>query len=139
MTRGVRRRAAARILAFVLAAGVGCASSGGAELGKPVTLKVGERAAFDDERVAVTFLSVPEDSRCPKDGQCVWAGNARVVLEVSRPGREAQTVSLDTTRGPRQTEFDGLVLRLEALAPERSSGHPLRPEDYRATLSVRRP
>jgi len=134
VTTRARRRAAACFLAFFLAAGFSCASSGGAELGKPFTLKVGESASFEGGKLVMKFVSVPEDSRCPKGEQCVWAGNARVVLEVSKPAQAPQTVQLNTSRGPRDAELDGLVLKLESLDPEPSSSRRLRPEDYSVVL-----
>jgi len=98
MTAGACGRAAACSLVFILAAALGCASTGGAELGKPVTLKLGERAAFDEGRFVVTFVSVPEDSRCPKDVQCIRAGTARVRLE---------TVSGNAAPAPIELEVPG--------------------------------
>ena len=38
--------------------------------------------------IAITFLEVIEDSRCPKDVTCFWEGRARVLVEVSEGGKE---------------------------------------------------
>lgn len=35
------------------------------------------------ENYTITFLSLEEDSRCPKYTECIWAGRARVMVEVS--------------------------------------------------------
>jgi hypothetical protein len=47
-------------------------------------------------------------------------------------------MELATPEGPRETEIDGFRLVLETLAPYPGSDRPIRPEDYRATLSLHR-
>ena len=37
--------------------------------------------------VEVTFEKVISDSRCPKNTNCIWAGEAKVLLAVSRGGK----------------------------------------------------
>lgn len=51
-----------------------------AKLDEPFQLKVGQTASFADG-FTVTFVSVPNDSRCPIGVSCVWAGNATVILK----------------------------------------------------------
>lgn len=47
-----------------------------------VTLSLGQEAKF--ETVSIKPLSILEDSRCPKDVQCIQAGTVRVQLERTR-------------------------------------------------------
>ncbi|HEX4439730.1 MAG TPA: hypothetical protein VH854_06645 [Thermoanaerobaculia bacterium] len=138
------RRAAALLSALLLAAA--CASGKAAmtpthttesKAAAPVTLAIGESASFDAARLSVKFLSVAEDSRCPKGEQCIRAGNARVELE-ARIGTEApRAVALNTTEGQTEAEIDNYVLRLDGLAPVPVSGRTISLENYRVTLSVR--
>jgi len=51
-----------------------------AKLDEPFQLKVGQTASFADG-FKVSFVSVPNDSRCPIGVSCVWAGNATVILK----------------------------------------------------------
>lgn len=44
--------------------------------------------------VSLKFLKVIEDSRCPKDVTCVWAGQAKVLVEVNSTGKESNQVEL---------------------------------------------
>ena len=37
--------------------------------------------------VKITFLEVLEDSRCPKDVDCVWAGQARIKISIEEKGK----------------------------------------------------
>ncbi|MEP0262467.1 hypothetical protein [Dokdonia sp.] len=41
-----------------------------------IKLELGERQEINT--VEITFLEVLEDSRCPKDVSCVWAGQAKI-------------------------------------------------------------
>jgi hypothetical protein len=133
MTAGARRRA--RFLVFVLSAGFGCASSGGAELGKPVTLKLGERAAFDGERIAVTFDAVPEDSRCPKGVQCIRAGTARVRLQVVVGSDAPVPLDLEVPSSAVIGEWEVAVERLD---PYPVSERPTESKEYLISLGVAR-
>ena len=38
------------------------------------------------EDINLKFEEVLSDSRCPKDVQCVWAGEAKVLIEISQNG-----------------------------------------------------
>ena len=62
---------------------IGCAPAvvKEAQLDQPFTLFVRERAQLGN--LQIRFIGVPEDSRCPLDVECVWAGNAKIVLGVS--------------------------------------------------------
>lgn len=44
-------------------------------------IALGETVVF--ENTAVTFLKVNEDSRCPSDVVCMWAGQAKVSVSIS--------------------------------------------------------
>ena len=67
----------------LLSTGMHCGDPAQLSLGQPFSLRSGESAVLQRENVRLRFDSVPEDSRCPKTVQCVWAGNARVRLEIT--------------------------------------------------------
>jgi hypothetical protein len=138
-------RTAAAVLAGLLhlAAASACAAPAparraepAAEARGPVTLAVGETASFDGGKLSVKFVSVSEDSRCPKNEQCVWAGNARVELEVRVATGAPRAVSLDTNKGAREVEVDSYSLGLVDLAPVPVSARAIAPGEYRATLTT---
>ncbi len=45
---------------------------------------------FETGGATITPLEVLEDSRCPIDAQCVWAGQIRIRALVERDGRERE-------------------------------------------------
>lgn len=42
----------------------------------------------------ITFSEVLEDSRCPREVQCVWAGRARVKITIAMDGEDASSREL---------------------------------------------
>ncbi|RED15357.1 hypothetical protein [Parasphingopyxis lamellibrachiae] len=78
----------------------------------------------------VTPLRLIEDSRCPINARCVWAG--RVVLRV----RVAGNRTMELTLGEPQEVADG-ALTLVAVAPDRiaGEGQDIAPADYRFTFA----
>lgn len=51
------------------------------EFGKAITLKLNDKITFSDGLVVI--VTEINDSRCPKDVQCIWAGEISAVLELS--------------------------------------------------------
>ncbi len=75
----------------------------------------------------VTPLKVIEDSRCPTNARCVWAG--RVVLRVKVTGGAWQR-TIDLTMGePMQVADDGLTL--VSVTPDKRTDVAIKPRDYR--------
>ena len=97
--------------------------------------------AIESEGLSVSFVNVPEDSRCPRSVTCIWAGQAKVVIGVVHTatgedlgvremvlgggGREAVTASFG--------RYSVEVLTLDAHPAEPDQGD--RP-DYTVTLMV---
>jgi len=48
-------------------------------------LQSGEQLEFGDK--SIRFKEVISDSRCPKDVTCVWAGEAKVLIEIFENGK----------------------------------------------------
>jgi len=130
-----------RALSFMCAAlVVACTPAtepGTGSLDREVGVREGEQVVVDDGRLTVGFQDVTEDSRCPTDVQCAWAGEATVVLRLSEQGRDPAQVTLRTTEGKQTGTYGAYSIVLRNLDPKpRSGGSP--PETYLATLEVRR-
>jgi hypothetical protein len=98
-------------------------------------LALGQSVAIAGTAQRVTFDAVTEDSRCPTDAVCVWAGNARVSLRVSAAGTDS-TVALNTGLEPRFLTVNRFRLELRGLIPAPRAATPTPPDAYRATLRV---
>jgi len=57
-----------------------------------VKVPLGEQVKLGD--VSIKFLQVLEDSRCPKDVTCIWAGQAIILVEITELGKESRQVEL---------------------------------------------
>lgn len=87
--------------------------------------KLGERVYVDGP--SVTPLAVLEDSRCPRDVQCVWAGRLRLNVRVHLGPREE---THELVLGNPVHVAEGSLELVEAL-PQPAAGEPIRPADYR--------
>lgn len=75
-------------------------------------------------RYRVTPVAVVEDSRCPMNARCVWAG--RVVVRATVSDGHRRTVSRLTLGEPAAT---GIIL--DSVTPERMARGPRAPLRYR--------
>lgn len=110
-----------------------------AELDEEFKLKINEKILISEIGVTVTFLGVVEDSRCPVNVYCVWAG--RVTVEVSIMKRNEAAFKINLTLPDRdKKEFDGYAITLLRVDPQRE--YPDRMEisasDYEITLKISR-
>ena len=124
-------------LCVIALVALACGTSPGVQppLNQPFSLRIGESARFSDADLTVTFRAVSEDSRCPRDVVCVWAGNGQVQLEVQL-GTSVRTAMLNTTTQPHEVSVDSYRLALVELAPVPHSQHPIPPSQYVATLRL---
>ena len=99
-------------------------------------ISVGQEAHVQGTPIVVRFQSVSNDSRCPSDVQCVWAGNAVVGLVLSQGDGPSTEASLNTTLDPQSTKFAGHTIKLVGLKPAPKSGKPISSGAYVATLAV---
>ena len=108
-------------------------------LGRSFNLRVGRQVTLKRERLRIRFVKVSEDSRCPVNVQCIWAGNAAVRLEVSRNVRDKRTLTLNTAGSdtlPGEVHYSLYRVRLVRLTPYPRSNRKIGPGDYTATLEV---
>jgi len=105
-----------------------------ATLAEPFTLKPGELARIASEQAQVRFDRVVADSRCPRDVQCVTAGQATVRLRVTLRGENERTLDMQTTPGGEQTTMGSYLLKLADLVPLPTAGAAVKSADYRATF-----
>ncbi len=109
-----------------------------AHFGQEFKLRVGNQVGFDGGSLKIKFLSVANDSRCPKDVTCVWVGNAEVLLEISESG-DIAIVKLNTHKGfqsAREGKYLGYRVELIDLSPYPHKGKRIEPTDYVVTLVV---
>lgn len=104
-----------------------CAASGQqTPLRDASDVALGQRAYADGPIIQPVKLL--EDSRCPMNARCVWAGRVRVQMVWIRGNGEKQP--FEVTLGEHTPLADGSIT-LESVRPEKRTGAAISPADYR--------
>lgn len=94
-------------------------------LDSPFELLVGQEAVVRSEDLTITFVDVPEDSRCPASTNCDASGRARVRVDVTAGGRQLglhELVLRQRTIGGTVQSVGQYVLSMRELNPYPGSG-----------------
>ena len=124
----------AALLTCLSLAGCGAAADRGTQavdLGTQIALAPGAAVSVKTTGVTVVFVAVTEDSRCPLDSTCVWAGEVRALLEIHDSSQAASRREL--LQG-RSTVAGACRVTLVRIEPQPTSAARIAPQDYRATL-----
>jgi hypothetical protein len=85
--------------------------------GTEFDLAIGQTAALEGTDYRITFNRVTEDSRCPVDVTCVWAGDAKIELVISRSGTPDDTRVVSLAPPNSEVAVGDLRIRFVSLAP----------------------
>ena len=130
-------RLAVVFLALTLTACNDTPGSPGSPIDQRVVLAPGATTSVPGG-TTVRFEGVTNDSRCPGDAICVWAGDAIVRVIVSSSGSASTTYELHTF-DLKPVQHNDLTVALETLSPYPfASLGPIKAGDYRATLRITR-
>jgi hypothetical protein len=103
------------------------------ELAVEGSLRAGASTGVKGESIEVTFVAVTEDSRCPKDTTCAWAGEVKTTL-AARIGSEP-VVQREVLEG-RSMIIEPYRITVTRVLPEPVSTQKTAPGDYRISLIV---
>jgi hypothetical protein len=109
-------------------------------LGAPFQLKIGQTARLGDA-LAIAFIAVTSDTRCPINALCVRAGEAEIVVAVTLDGQEHGPSTL-TLHAGNQSSVDSVVqveayrLTFVALEPYPGTTPTNGSPDYTATFTL---
>ncbi len=105
------------------------------------TLGLGEILQFGDR--SIKFKNLISDSRCPADVTCIWAGEAKVLVEVFEEGKLCGEEIIAISGGGNDAAslnriFSGAHFSLVGLnlEPYPDTSIKLKPSDYSLTLVV---
>ena len=111
-----------------------------ARVGREFKLRAGRSVTLGKEGLRLRFASVASDSRCPVNVNCVWAGNAEVLVEAgAKNGRGKKTLRLNTNAGPERPgegKYGHYTVKLLGLSPQPRDGRKIKKGEYTATLLV---
>ena len=106
-------------------------SSDDPRLGEEFELEFGEQASLENRELSIKFTELLEDSRCPEGVVCVWAGNAKVALQIND-----QETTLNTYLEPKETTISSFNIALISVSPYPVYTMDFQNEDYVVRLLV---
>lgn len=103
-----------------------------------IKLAINQNLLIESEGLKVKFLKVTEDSRCPSDVTCIWAGQVGVLVNVSQNGKDLGDINL--VLGPdkelAEKKINGYLIRLVKVDPYPISTKKIEPSDYKITVII---
>jgi hypothetical protein len=114
----------------------GCSPKGqfNANLGQQFTLALNQTVIISGENLHIKFLNLI-DSRCPTGAQCIWAGEARAVIEVTDGGAANLTLVEPGYSANNSQTYNTYRISFRVL-PYPEVNKPIASADYRLLLTV---
>jgi hypothetical protein len=84
----------------------------------------------------IKFVEMVEDSRCPTGTTCIWAGNAKVKIEVRGGRGGAKTFELNSATQPTVVNYAGYDIKLIGLTPKPAVNVRIDPDKYVASFEA---
>lgn len=130
-----RTSVAAVVSAFaILISASGCTPIQPAVIVEPGTsfaLAPGQSATIKGTDTRITFTAVREDSRCPVDVTCVWAGDAKIEIVIDPNGAAGPRI-LSITPPNNEVRAGNLRIRFVGLSPVPRQADGNAPRNYLA-------
>lgn len=98
-------------------------------------LQQGQTASVESEKLSFTPVAVTQDSRCPKNVQCIQAGEVDVDLKINLKGATATKNISSMYIKP--LLYENFVIRLLQVSPDREKpSQTIEPSDYVFTFRI---
>lgn len=107
-------------------------------MGQEFAIKVGQTVNLESADLQLKFVAVTDDSRCPADVNCVWAGKADVALTVvhEKCGSSLTLTTLRSSQASDEGKIGDFRVKLVKLDPYPRSDRKIGASEYVATLTV---
>lgn len=104
-------------------------------VGSPILIHPNQTAAIMPDDIKITFSKI-NDSRCPSDVTCVWAGMVTISIDVQKNDQKMQNIDL-TLGGEEISEkdlFHEYTIKLVKIDPYPTSTNQITSDEYVATI-----
>lgn len=91
-------------------------------LPREVVLRLGQEVTVEGTVLHLAFTRLVDDSRCPANVVCVWAGNAAVKVGIALAMSPAHPLILNTGVEPRSVKQNGFRVTLLEVTPYPGTG-----------------
>ena len=81
-----------------------------------VHVTLGAERTLDDGRIAIRFVELVNESRCPANAMCIHQGDATVKLRVTA-GTSSREAELNLNKEPKSVTFGGYAISTSELQP----------------------
>lgn len=106
----------------------------------PVELKfTSEQKIYNPtSRLGIHFVKVKDDSRCPAEVQCVWAGDATAMFDVLHNDETVSSFEVSLSHPEKEIEVEQkhYIVKLASVDPYPSVSKVINPEEYRVSVKV---
>ena len=123
------------ILGLFVVLALGGVSVDAAAKAETLRVQINREKRSPKSKMTVRFVELVEDSRCPTDTNCIWAGNAKIKVRLTRNGR-SRVVMLETNGSDKSQSFEGYEIKLTDLTPHPRSNIRINRNGYIAILQV---
>ncbi len=101
-----------------------------------LSLRGGDEVRVENSNLRVIFARVAEDSRCPVDVTCTWAGNAKIEVGISVGMGPTHALLLNSGVEPQEVLWNGQRVTLLRVEPQRRAGRTIPFGTYRITVRL---
>jgi hypothetical protein len=123
------------LIAVMMIAGIFGAGEAAGQSKETVKVALAAQKTAQKKKLTVKFLSVVEDSRCPEDVDCVWAGNAKIKVKLTSKGKSKE-VELNSNLETNSVNFEGYTVAFKDLTPYPKSTDTGAKKNYTAVFEV---
>jgi hypothetical protein len=111
-----------------------------ARLNEEFSLSMGQRALITEENLVIRFEEVIEDSRCPREVTCIWAGRVTCMVEITQASVSFHMALTEPGLSDEYTteSYEGYELAFH-VTPYPEAGNKISPDEYRLHLIVSKP
>jgi hypothetical protein len=104
------------------------------QTGKQIKLSIGKQTVDKASKITFKLIGV-EDSRCPPDANCVWAGNAKLNISIAKGKSAAKMFELNSSLDPKMFVFEGYEIAFKEITPKQNSTAST-PQKYLAKITM---
>jgi hypothetical protein len=105
--------------------------SGAPRVADEITLGVGQKSQIGD--LSLNLQEIVQDSRCPSDVTCIWAGLVETNVKISVFSKEEV---LNISSGQSPYRFEGYDVSIVSVAPPKQVETQVDPAEYRVTFRI---
>jgi hypothetical protein len=109
-----------------------------AQTTEKIKVRVNQQKTSARGGLKIKFVSLIEDSRCPADTNCVWAGNAKIQVKITDRRGKSETFEMNTNLEPKEISFGGYQFNLVELTPVPRTDIRINRNGFVATFAVNR-